>query len=762
MNRASDIKELEKALRRKLTDEERALITEQETPYGQQIASVRADDLKKVNASLEADPDEHVKRLKDKIEELLRMSEWRRLEYLWFSLAYDGRGTWRTVRRNGTQSVLGNLKVPDWMPAELMAETNHVQQRVEKAVARFMGDRSILEVQPRTGSLNDEDGARIANMLVRNFDDDPRLQDELESSAYDMAIMGPAIFKTEWDANLLSTIEVEGEKRYGVHGEVCSREVHPDRLLVREDIRRLDDAPFVVERMYMSRQEITRRWPAFAMADLRQDSGREIDVANWITDYVTNHVQTNRALKEGSAHYNSTWCPASDDTYLVYDCYERQYEKEWGVFWYRTVLCNGKILERGVYAPGVRNEKGEKVPITKPTGQVVLYPLPYQFSGYVRSAMNLFPRGLVSLIISDVQRKNHLESYMMKIVHDMSILAVALQEEDTITPAYQDGVIEMRYANEVPKRVQFAEWPTNFEMMLAHSDKAIDEASMLPDVMRGEYKAGTPAELYHAAAAEAHSGHIGVNGRWARFKGQVYSHALLLQSIHYTDNRIVAVTEEGQTAVESFNGSVIEDHTDVVLTMGALNGLPRYAQEQKIREWAEAGYITPEQAARALQTGRTVDPFDMNQKQRSEERRIIQQIIDMGDDECAKLLASIIQARNAVGQLAGQVPVDQYEPLIGSAEIMQKMADARNSAMLRKDIGIDVGHIPFLPEHMDVLLREKVGSRYKRLKRDTPNIAAIIDQRLELIQDKMSEPERRMAMMSQPVASSKQDNALVG
>lgn len=130
--------------------------------------------------------------------------------------------------------------------------------------------------------------------------------------------------------------------------------------------------------------------------------------------------------------------------------------------------------------------------------------------------------------------------------------------------------------------------------------------------------------------------------RWASFLGDIAEfdsrfmrHCLLLVARHYTEPRTISVldTRFGPYTLDAFRGAQIMDQQHVIVLASSIASMTREEQEQRVFDFADRLWITPQQAMAAINTGLWEGLIEDYELDKGRINRIIRKIKDGTVDE---------------------------------------------------------------------------------------------------------------------------------
>ena len=156
----------------------------------------------------------------------------------------------------------------------------------------------------------------------------------------------------------------------------------------------------------------------------------------------------------------------------------------------------------------------------------------------------------------------------------------------------------------------------------AHNDmKLIAHASDLPP---GEIGSGKEAIALIEQQQVAWSHFLNA---LSEFHSRLMRQCLTLVQRHYTEPRLVKYRGWlGWEQVEDFRGADLRGQTDVRVLPGSLEPRSRRGTEQKVMNWAQLGWVSPEAAMSAIEGGNAEKLIDRNEASVRRGHRVIMQI----------------------------------------------------------------------------------------------------------------------------------------
>lgn len=125
--------------------------------------------------------------------------------------------------------------------------------------------------------------------------------------------------------------------------------------------------------------------------------------------------------------------------------------------------------------------------------------------------------------------------------------------------------------------------------------------------------------------------------RWAAFLGDLAEfdsrfmrHCLLLVARHYTEPRTISIldTRFGPYALDAFRGAQLMDQQDVIVLPSSIAVITREEQEQRVFDFADRLWISPQQAMAAINTGLWEGLIEDYELDKGRINRIIRKIKD--------------------------------------------------------------------------------------------------------------------------------------
>ena len=118
----------------------------------------------------------------------------------------------------------------------------------------------------------------------------------------------------------------------------------------------------------------------------------------------------------------------------------------------------------------------------------------------------------------------------------------------------------------------------------------------------------------------------------ADFWSRLGRHQLHFVQKHYTERRLIQVNGRLGAEYIDFKGANLRDQVGVRVLPGSIEPRTKQAIEQKVFAMADRGWITPDQAMRAINNGTAEQLVDDADLDVSKQQREIQQMVAMGDD----------------------------------------------------------------------------------------------------------------------------------
>jgi hypothetical protein len=350
--------------------------------------------------------------------------------------------------------------------------------------------------------------------------------------------------------------------------------------------------------------------------------------------------------------------PTTAEPYIVSECFEK-FDTEQGPILWRTVICQGMVLDDGPYAP----HKEGKLYKTE-SGTILCYPNPLVFFKYYSQPNDFWGRGAVRDVLPVMRTLWNYDAIIAKQMADASQVRIIRQESEPSQHVVNRGVQEYLYKRTPPQVVPSLNVSSQILNIVEYYENVMAEVTAQPKVLRGinqspRDSAAKVEFLGQQAMSAFTSIKVSAVISWAR----VYEKVLQILQVNADEQIFLGFDMNDLSGAIAFTGADLKNHTSVSIRLDSIWGAAKGERIAIAERFLQMGVISRDQFMQLVNASGSEEQVDDLERQHRAAERILDRLRTLDPKDAVKILDVLAQAIASARMQAEMEPAYVENPL---------------------------------------------------------------------------------------------------